>query len=191
MRSDDEVPRCSEPEEAPADVPNTESNITAGVEINGIAHIQLTVLDVRRSKPWWAAVLRYQNMSVLWDMDDAFYAIGGRTGLCISSADSKYKDAGDRFVQRRVGLHHLCFRCKTRDGVDAMASFIACELPDTKIVRAPQFDKFAAGYYSLLVEDPDGIRVEWNHVPGRGHFDSARGRLGHSGRGPFTDASEF
>ena len=36
---------------------------------------------------------------------------------------------------------------------------------------------------SLYYEDPDGIRVEINHVPGRGHFDTG-GRLGPGGNGP-------
>ena len=44
---------------------------------------------------------------------------------------------------------------------------------------------FAPGYYSVLFEDPDGIRVEVNHVPGKGHFGDA-GRLGPSGPGPAT-----
>ena len=26
----------------------------------------------------------------------------------------------------------------------------------------------SAGYYSVLFEDPDGIRLEVNHVPGKG-----------------------
>ena len=29
-------------------------------------------------------------------------------------------------------------------------------------------DGFAPGYYSVLFEDPDGIRLEINHVPGKG-----------------------
>ena len=31
---------------------------------------------------------------------------------------------------------------------------------------------WAPGYYSILFEDPDGIRLELNHVPGRGLFDT-------------------
>ena len=27
------------------------------------------------------------------------------------------------------------------------------------------------GYYSLLIEDPAGIRIEFNHVPGKGLLD--------------------
>ncbi|MCB1694474.1 MAG: hypothetical protein KDI19_17000, partial [Pseudomonadales bacterium] len=44
-------------------------------------------------------------------------------------------------------------------------------------------DRFAPGYYSILFEDPDGIRVEFNYVPGRGHLGDG-GRLGPGGRGP-------
>ena len=42
---------------------------------------------------------------------------------------------------------------------------------------------FAPGYYSVLFEDPDGIRIEVNHVPGKGHFGD-QGRLGPGGSGP-------
>ena len=38
-------------------------------------------------------------------------------------------------------------------------------------VHGPQEDPWAPGYYSILFEDPDGIRLEINHVPGRGLFD--------------------
>jgi hypothetical protein len=38
----------------------------------------------------------------------------------------------------------------------------------TNIIRAPREDSWAPGYYSLLFEDPDGIRLELNHVPGKG-----------------------
>ena len=37
-----------------------------------------------------------------------------------------------------------------------------------KIVHPPEDGPWAAGYYSVLFEDPDGIRLEVNHVPGKG-----------------------
>jgi hypothetical protein len=40
-----------------------------------------------------------------------------------------------------------------------------------KIIRAPEDGPWAPGYYSVLCEDPDGIRIEFNHVPGRGNLD--------------------
>ena len=52
------------------------------------------------------------------------------------------------------------------------------------IVHPPEDgERFAPGYYSVLFEDPDGIRIEINHVPGRGHFGE-EGRLGPGGPGP-------
>ena len=36
------------------------------------------------------------------------------------------------------------------------------------IVHPPEEGAWAPGYYSLLFEDPDGIRLEINHVPGKG-----------------------
>lgn len=89
---------------------------------------------------------------------------------------------GPRFDQDRAGLHHFCFRARERAHVDAVHRFVVDELGAT-IVHAPEEGDFAPGYYSLLFEDPDGIRVEVNHVPGKGHF-GAGGRLGPGGPGP-------
>jgi hypothetical protein len=36
------------------------------------------------------------------------------------------------------------------------------------IIHGPQEGPWAPGYYSVLFEDPDGIRLEANFVPGAG-----------------------
>jgi hypothetical protein len=36
------------------------------------------------------------------------------------------------------------------------------------VVRGPAEGTWAPGYYSVLFEDPDGIRLEVNFVPGAG-----------------------
>jgi hypothetical protein len=38
------------------------------------------------------------------------------------------------------------------------------------IVRGPLEGTWAPGYYYVLFEDPDGIRLEINYVPGTGVF---------------------
>ena len=61
------------------------------------------------------------------------------------------------------------------------------ETLDAKIVHPPELgEEFAPGYYSLVFEDPDGIRVEVNHVPGKGHLGDG-GRLGPVGEGPRSE----
>ena len=37
-----------------------------------------------------------------------------------------------------------------------------------RIVHAPEEGGWAPGYYSVLFEDPDGIRLELSFVPGAG-----------------------
>jgi catechol 2,3-dioxygenase-like lactoylglutathione lyase family enzyme len=138
------------------------------MQLNGIAHIQLTVRDVKRSRAFWAPLLELFEMQILIDTETYFYCIGSRTGIALSEVDAKH--ASDVFDQRRVGLHHLCLRAREREHVDEIAAF--AEKLGAKMVHGAREDGFAPGYYSVLFEDPDGIRIEINHVPGRGHLKS-------------------
>ena len=84
-------------------------------------------------------------------------------------------------VQQRVGLHHLCLRARSREDVDRCAALL--EEIDATIVRGPQEGTWAPGYYYVLFEDPDGIRLEVNFVPGAGvladgiHFNPTTGYI--------------
>ena len=69
-------------------------------------------------------------------------------------------------MQRRVGLHHLCLRARSREDVDRCAALL--KQIGAKIVRGPLEGTWAPGYYYVLFEDPDGIRLEVNFVPGAG-----------------------
>jgi catechol 2,3-dioxygenase-like lactoylglutathione lyase family enzyme len=134
--------------------------------ISGIAHIQLTVSSMERSVPFYETLLHSLEMVTLLKTPEFFYCIGGKTGVAISPAASDH--ASEPFSQHRPGLHHLCFRAKSRQDVDAIHA-LALSL-GAKIIRAPREDNWAPGYYSVLFEDPDGIRIEANHVPGKGHL---------------------
>ena len=46
------------------------------------------------------------------------------------------------------------------------------------VVREPREDGYAPGYYSTLFEDPDGIRIEANFVPGQGLLAPGLGQVG-------------
>lgn len=134
------------------------------MEINGMAHVQLTVGDFAKAKAFYEKLLPFLGMKPVMEFDGFYYCVGGRTALAISQADDEHR--GERFVQRRVGLHHLCFRARERADVDAVHAFL--QKMDATIVHPPEDGPFAPGYYSVLFEDPDGIRLEVNHVPGKG-----------------------
>ena len=134
------------------------------MEINGIAHIFITAGDFDTSRAFYSKLLPFLGLKVVADAPGIYYCVGGRTGFGIEAPPQRSK--GKRFVQGDVGLHHVCFRARERDDVDEAHRFLA-EI-GAHIVHAPQEDNYAPGYYSVLFEDPDGTRLEINHVPGRG-----------------------
>ena len=134
--------------------------------INGIAHIQLSVTDMVRSTAFWEPLLHSLEMVTLIKSPEYFYCIGGRTGVAISPVAEAW--VGERYDQRRVGLHHVCFRARSREDVDEIHR--TAQAIGARIVHAPEEGDWAPGYYSVLFEDPDGIRIEANHVPGKGHL---------------------
>jgi catechol 2,3-dioxygenase-like lactoylglutathione lyase family enzyme len=134
------------------------------MEINGVAHIMLTVSDFAKCQPFYDRLLRFLGLTPVMSFDGMLYCVGGRTAVGIMAADEAHR--GERFVQKRVGLHHVCFRARERADVDAVHALVR-ELGAT-IVHPPEEGAWAPGYYSVLFEDPDGIRLEVNHVPGRG-----------------------
>jgi catechol 2,3-dioxygenase-like lactoylglutathione lyase family enzyme len=134
------------------------------MEINGIAHVMLTVSNFEACLPFYERLLPFLGMRPVINADGMLYCVGGRTALGIVRAEDAHQK--ERFVQLRVGLHHICFRARSREDVDALHSLLV-EM-GARIVHPPEEGMWAPGYYSVLFEDPDGIRLEMNHVPGKG-----------------------
>ncbi len=134
------------------------------MEINGVAHVMLTVSDFEACLPFYERLLTFLGMIPVINVDGMLYCVGGRTAVGIMRAEERSRR--ERFVQLRVGLHHLCFRARERSDVDALHALLV-EIGAT-IVHPPEEGPWAPGYYSVLFEDPDGIRLEVNHVPGKG-----------------------
>jgi len=156
------------------------------VSLNGIAHIQLTVNDPARCLPFWEKLCHFFDMQTLIQNEDTIYCIGSRTGILVRGTPSGRN--GGPFDQSRAGLHHFCLRARSREDVDAVARF-AREIGAKIVHPAEEGSQFAPGYYSVLFEDPDGIRIEVNYVPGKGHF-GVGGRLGPGGEGPASRYGE-
>lgn len=157
------------------------------VDLNGIAHIQLTVNDGKRCLPFWEKLCHFMDMKTLIRNENTVYCIGSRTGILVRTAADKKNQK--TFDQDTIGLHHFCFRARSREDVDSIYEFVNTNL-EAHIVHPPEDGShFAPGYYSVLFEDPDGIRVEINYVPGQGHFGN-EGRLGPQGQGPANNYGE-
>lgn len=137
------------------------------MEINGIAHVILTVRSVARSRGFYRSLLEHMGLKQVFDTDDFLYYVGGRTAVGLRAAPVEL--AGVRFEQGHCGLHHVCFRARSRQDVDSVQALV--EQLGATILHPGREEAWVPGYYSLLFEDPDGIRLEINHVPGKGVFE--------------------
>ncbi len=134
------------------------------MEINGIAHTFVTVGDFDRARAFYGELLPFLGLKNVMDIPGTYYCVGGRTGFAIREAPEENR--GERFDQNRVGLHHICFRARSREGVDEAYELV--KSLGATIIHGPEEAIWAPGYYSILFEDPDGIRLEINFVPGKG-----------------------
>ena len=109
------------------------------IEINGMAHVILTVTRFDVARDVYRTLLPEFGMTPVFDGDKLFYCVGGRTAIGIEPCDPAL--ASERFVQQRVGLHHLCLRARSREDVDRCASVLK-EMAAT-IIRGPEEGSWA------------------------------------------------
>jgi catechol 2,3-dioxygenase-like lactoylglutathione lyase family enzyme len=135
------------------------------IEINGVAHVIFRVNRIAECIAFYDLLMPYLGLRAVPPRSDEFvYYVGGRTAVGIRRADPEHADV--EHLETAPGLDHLCFRARSREDVDALYSFLL-EI-GAEIVRAPEEGPWAPGYYSLSFRDPEGIRLEVNHVPGPG-----------------------
>jgi hypothetical protein len=71
----------------------------ATMQLAGIAHVQLTVSDLARSRPFYSALCQHFEMHCQYDLEanatesGILYFIGGKTGLAICAAKPEHADA--------------------------------------------------------------------------------------------------
>ena len=137
------------------------------IEINGMAHVILTVSQWQKAHAFYSGLLPFLGLKKVYDGNNFLYHVGGRTAVGIQRCAEEHGQ--ERFVANRVGLHHLCLRARSREDVDKAADKVRSL--GAVIDRGPLEGNWAPGYYFFVFEDPDGIRLEANHVPGRGNLD--------------------
>ena len=137
------------------------------MEINGVAHIQLSVSRFGECVVFYDQLMPRLGLQVVHREHDFVYYVGGRTAVAISRAHPRYAD--EPHDPLRPGLHHCCFRARSREDIDDLYRLL--QDMGARMVRAPEEGPWAPGYYSLSFLDPDGIRLEVNHVPGKGVFE--------------------
>src|SRR5437870_4383542 len=131
----------------------------------GIHHVFLNVKDLRRSRPFYAALMPRVGYPEQWAYDGVpvlgFTGPGG--SFWLKQADARF--AGDTFSKDRVGLCEVAFRAESRAQVDALARDVTAW--GGTILHPPrEYPEYVPGYYAVFFADPDGIKLELVHIPG-------------------------
>ena len=134
------------------------------IQVNGIAHIALSVKCLTISKKFYKQLMPFLGLSTVHESDKSIYFIGSRTGILIQEINKKNFNAN--FSQNNVGLHHFCFRAKEKKHIVLAEKKL--KKMKSNIIRGPKEGIWAPGYFYILFEDPDKIRLEINYVPDKG-----------------------
>jgi len=132
-------------------------------EVLGIEHIDLTVNDLKKSAEFYDRVLGALGFRRLDEDDAGEHDIRwGKAHLTIAIRAATRENAGAIYDRYRVGLHHLAFKVRSREQVDAFHQFLRGEgLP---VLDAPaEYPQYGKGYYAVFFADPDGIKLEVVH----------------------------
>lgn len=137
------------------------------MRVSAIDRIQLTVSSIEASASFYGALMDLLGLTLIFRDPNMIYWAGRCTAVAIARCADSYGD--ERFVQERVGLHHVCFRVSARKDVKCVHDLLLRR--GAKIIAPPGEWPWAPGYYSVLFEDPDGIQLEVSHARGKGHLD--------------------
>ena len=126
-------------------------------------HIGLNVSHLDRSKQFYQDVFGFQVMGESQAEGRRFLFLGHGGELILTL----WQQSDGRFEKHRPGLHHLSFRVDSIEKVqEAERKLRAMNVRFHYEGIVPHAEGLQSG--GLFFEDPDGIRLEVNHVPGKG-----------------------
>ena len=126
-----------------------------------VHHIDLTVADKARSRPFYDAVLGFlgyrrsadDDNGSDWDrIGEPFHSIG------ILKARG---DGAERTHNRySPGLHHLAWTSDSREDVDRLHTLLL-EIGATILDAPADYPRYGPTYYAVFFADPDGLKLEF------------------------------
>jgi glyoxylase I family protein len=136
-----------------------------------LSHVDLCVSSVERSLPFYRGLLEPLGWTGLSEVrgergETILYITMAGEGIAALGLREMQSDARaapyDRYA---LGLHHLCFDAPSREAVDDRTRWLNQQ--HATIESGPAEYDYTPGYYAVFFYDPDGIKLEIVHRPGR------------------------
>ena len=127
-------------------------------------HLDLTVGDLARSKPFYALVLDFLGYRCVKDTDEiVVWDLTLPDGVCgFALRRAQHDRAHDRYT---AGLHHFAWNADSRQDVDGLHRRLV-EAGVTILDAPAEYPQYGAGYYAVFFADPDGLKLEYVHYRG-------------------------
>lgn len=125
------------------------------VSLDPAGHVKLSVSDFNKGKEFYSVLFEFLGFrQVADDGGSAAWITHEGFGVWISQA----KLIRPTYTFSAPGLHHLCFKAKSKEEVDAVYAFLKKK---THIFDAPAaYPEYSSDYYAVFFADPDGIKLE-------------------------------
>jgi glyoxylase I family protein len=131
-----------------------------------VHHVDLTVRDPAASRGFYQAVLGFMGY-VCKDPHDRGYDfdLAGPDGFCSIGLVRAEGPHAERVHDRySPGLHHIAWNAASREDVDALHARLV-EIGATILDPPADYPRYGAGYYAVFFADPDGLKLEYVHLP--------------------------
>ena len=135
--------------------------------IGSINHLRLTVTDIPRAERFYGPLMRFMGYELSDREKDrlawAKWSASGVMWLILSAARQDTKTARHDLLS--PGFHHLAWNAESRDQVNELYRLLL-ESGATELDPPAEYD-YEPGYYAVFFTDPDGMKLEFVHVPER------------------------
>jgi glyoxylase I family protein len=133
-------------------------------------HLRLTVSDIPRAEAFYAPILDHMGFTlaersdtrIAWGM---LTAAGDLQWTVVGLAqDRDGRPPHDRYAP---GFHHVAWNAQSRQDVDDMHALLVDR--GAEVLDPPAaYDYWCTGYYAVFFADPDGLKLEYVHIPTAG-----------------------
>ena len=135
-----------------------------------IHHLDLTVRDPWASRPFYDSVLGFlgyrrtkeDERGFDWDLNDDQGRFVSSIGIARATGEGLSRHH-DRYSP---GLHHVAWHAASRGDVDRLFDLL-CQIGASVLDPPAEYPQYGSGYYAVFFTDPDGLKFEFVHLPGR------------------------
>ena len=130
--------------------------------MNSLAHIEINVSDLQKSKDFYLKILTPLKWSIAFDYDNSVgFKATDKTHLFLVQTDASF--ISNIFHRKHTGLNHIAFRVESKQEVQEFSNFLKQNNIISLYTDGPKDysqEYNMEQYYAVFFEDLDHIKLE-------------------------------